>query len=29
MAVFKPLVGAATTYFLFNTLTVATAIALS
>src|SRR6185436_6319429 len=29
LAVAKPLVGAATTYFLFNTLTVATAIALS
>src|SRR5687767_8971901 len=29
VAVFKPLVGAATAYFLFNTLTVATAIALS
>ena len=29
MAIAKPLVGAATTYFLFNTLTVATAIALS
>src|SRR5258708_4606558 len=29
IAVAKPLVGAATTYFLFNTLTVATAIALS
>ena len=29
MAVAKPLVGAATAYFLFNTLTVATAIALS